>query len=125
RKSLLEKVMMNRQINDIYLDKLFNIKDVQKVLHAPPPIYFSSILAYITAHYNGNHEEMLALKKETRGDTLSVDWMNKWYSKSQEFLAPTYRSQIKQEIFIYVETMNAIDIISLKHSFSESYFNQS
>lgn len=125
RKSLLEKVIMNRQINDSYLDNLFDIKDAQKVLHAPPPIYFSSILAYITAHYNGNHQEMLALKKKTLGDTLSVDWMNKWYSKSQEFLAPKYRSQIKQEIFKYVETMNAQDIQNMKQSFSESYFNGS
>src|SRR5699024_10655360 len=125
RKSLLEKVMMNRQINDSYLDKLFNIKDVQKVLHAPPPIYFSNILAYITANYNGDHEEMLALKKKTLGDTLSVDWMNKWYSKSQEFLAPKYRSQIKQEILKYVETMNEKDIKIMREAFSVSYFNQS
>src|SRR5690625_7619125 len=112
--------MMNRQINDSYLHKLFNIKDAQKVLHAPPPIYLSSILAYIIAHYNGNHQEMLALKKKTRGDTLPVDWMNKWYSKSQEFLAPKYRSQIKQEIFKQDKTMNTKDIKNKKQKTNES-----
>src|SRR5699024_5159002 len=67
RKSLRVNVIINCQINDCYLDKLFNIKDLQKVLHAPPPIYFSNILAYICANYNGDHVEMLALKKKTLG----------------------------------------------------------
>src|SRR5699024_9874771 len=95
RKSLLEKVMMKDSLNDRYLNRLFNIKDAQKVMNAPPPIYFENILAYITAHYNGRHKEMLSLKKRTRGDILEVNWMNKWYPKSQEFLAPKYRNRIK------------------------------
>src|SRR5699024_5454125 len=67
RKSLLAEVMINRQLNDSYLDNLFYIKDVQQVLHAPPPISFSKILAYITTNYNGDHEGRLALKKKTLG----------------------------------------------------------
>ncbi|MBU5465855.1 hypothetical protein KQI49_03305 [Virgibacillus sp. MSJ-26] len=123
RKSLLEKVMRNQSISDSFLDKLFNIRDAKIVLNAPPPIYFASILAYITAHYNGNHPKMLALKKNVRGDTLQVDWMNKWYSKSQEFLAPKYRNHIKQEILKHVEPMTPQDIKTMKQSFSKSYFN--
>lgn len=113
---------MNQSISDSFLDKLFNIRDAKTVLNAPPPIYFASILAYITAHYNGNHPKMLALKKNVRGDTLQVDWMNKWYSKSQEFLAPKYRSHIKQEILKHVEPMNPQDVKTMKQSFSKSYF---
>ena len=67
RKSLLEKVMMNRPFTDTYLDHLFNIKEVKKVINRPP-IYFENVLAYITSHYHGQHKEMLLLKKKnTRG----------------------------------------------------------
>jgi len=122
RKSLLEKVMTNQTISDRFLDKLFNIKDAKIVLNAPPPIYFSNILAYITNHYQGNHQKMLALKRETRGDTLSVDWMDKWYTKSQEFLAPKYRNHIKKEILKYTEPMNAQNVKTMTQSFSKAYF---
>src|SRR5699024_6592156 len=124
RKSLLDKVIMNSPLDDRYLDKLFKIEDAKKVLNAPPPIYFASILAYITANYNGRHKEMLSLKKKTRGDTLNVEWMNKWHSKSQEFLAPKYRNHVKKEILKYVEPMNTEDIKTMKQSFSEAYFKQ-
>lgn len=124
RKSLLEKVMMNHPLTDRYLDQLFSIKDVQNYFNAPPPIYFSNILAYITSHYNGHHQEMLSLKKKTRGDVLQIDWMNKWYSKSQEFIAPKYRNDIKNKILKYVDSMNAEDIQTMKQSFSEAYFKQ-
>lgn len=123
RKSLLEKVMMNNPLDDEFLDKLFNIEDVKKIMNTSP-IYFENILAYITAHYNGQHKEMLALKKKIRGDILQVDWMNKWYSKSQEFLAPKYRNYVKNEILKYVKPMNAQNIESMKESFSEAYFKK-
>lgn len=122
RKDLLEKVMMKQPISDRYLDQLFKIKDVQKVLKTPPPIYFSSILAYITAHYRGSHPEMIFLKKRTRGDRLQVNWMNKWYPKSQLFLAPKYRNFVKKEILKHAEPMNTLEIRTMKHSFSKAYF---
>src|SRR5699024_10211644 len=103
RKDLLEKVITKSPLNEKYLDQLFNIKEVKKVLHASSPIYFSNILAYITAHYNGDHQEMLSLKKITRGDILEIEWMNKWYSKSQEFFAPKYRGHVKKEILNYTK----------------------
>lgn len=121
RKSLLDHVTRNKPLKDSFLDKLFSIKDVKKVIHSHP-IYFSNILAYITAHYNGNHKEMLSLKKKTRGDILQVNWMNKWYSKSQEFLAPKYRNHVKNEILNNVERMSTQDIKAMKQSFSEAYF---
>lgn len=123
RKSLLEKVMMNRPLDDKYLDKLFNIKEIKRVINTSP-IYFENVLAYITAHYHGHHKEMLSLKKKTRGDILQVNWMNKYYYKSQEFLAPKYRNYVKKEIYKYVEPMNAQDIKTMKQSFSESYFSK-
>lgn len=64
--------MLNSPLDDKYLDKFFNIKEVKKAIHTSP-IYFENTLAYITAHYNGNHKEMLSLKKQTRGDILQVD----------------------------------------------------
>lgn len=123
RKDLLDKVIMNSPMTDQYLDQLFNIRDVKKVIQALP-IYFSNILAYITAHYQGDHKEMLALKKQVRGDTLPVEWMDKWYSKSQEFLAPKYRSTVRTEILKYVDPMNKQDIKTMTQSFSEAYFNK-
>lgn len=123
RKDLLEKVIMGIPLEDRYLDQLFSIKDVQRVINTKP-IYFASVLAYITANYNGNHEEMLALKRETRGDILQVDWMDKWHSNSQEFLAPKYRSHIIKEIEKYAEPMNVHDVERMKQSFSEAYFNE-
>src|SRR5699024_5080167 len=123
RKNLLEKVMMSSPLDDDYLDKLFNIKEVKKVINTQP-IYFENILAYITAHYNGQHKEMLSLKKKTRGDILQVSWMNKYYYKSQEFLAPKYRNHVKKEIYKYVKPMNAHDIKTMKKSFSEAYFKK-
>jgi|SRR5690625_629503 len=113
RKSLLERVLMNRPINEKFLDKLFNIEIVKKIINTSP-IHFENVLTYITAHYNGKHQEMLALKKKTRGDTLPVDWMEKYYYKSQEFLAPKYRNHIKKEIYKYVKPMNAHDIKTMK-----------
>jgi len=124
RKSLLDKVIMNQPLTDHYLNKLFSIKDARNVLNAPPPIYFASILAYITAHYNGRHKKMQLLKKVTRGDTLEVDWMNKWYAKSQEFIAPKYRNRVKKEILKYAEPMNTKDVRTMTKSFSKAYFNQ-
>src|SRR5699024_2220526 len=123
-KSLLEKVMMNHPLTDRVLDQLFSITDEQNYFNALPPIFFSNILAYITSHYNGHHQEMLFLKKKTRGDDLQIDWMNKWYSKSQEFSAPKYRNDIKNKILKYVDSMNAEDIQTMKQSFSEAYFKQ-
>mgnify|MGYP001160551751 CR=1 FL=1 len=123
RKSLLEKVIKNKSIDDRYLDQLFNIKDAKRVINTPP-IYFASILAYITAHYNGKHPEMIDLKKKTRGNILNVDWMNKWYSKSQEFLAPKYRSYVKQQILKYVKPMTTHDIKTMKKSYDEQYFKK-
>lgn len=122
RKSLLEKVMTNTSIDDKFLDQLFKIKDATRVLDAPPPIYFSNILAYITAHYHGNHKEMLLLKKKTRGDILQVSWMNKWFTKSQEFLAPKYREYVKKKILTHVKPMNTQDIETMTQSFNEAYF---
>lgn len=122
RKSLLEKVMMNHPLEDEYLDHLFNINEVKKVINTPT-IYFENVLAYITAHYSGQHKEMLALKKKTRGDILYVNWMNKYYYESQEFLAPKYRNHVKKEIYKYVKPMNAHDINTMKESFNEEYFN--
>lgn len=123
RKSLLEKVMMDSPLDDEYLNKLFNIKEVKKVMNTSP-VYFENILAYITAHYNGQHKEMLSFKKKTRGDTLQVDWMNKWHSKSQEFLAPKYRNYVKKEILKYVKSMNTQDVETMKESYNEAYFQQ-
>lgn len=122
RKSLLERVTMNRPLDNKFLDKLFNIEEVKKVIHTPP-VHFENVLAYITAHYNGSHKEMLTLKKKTRGDILKVDWMNKYYYESQEFLAPKYRNHVKKEIYKYVKPMNTHDIKSMKKSFNQAYFN--
>ncbi|HLR51429.1 MAG TPA: DUF6395 domain-containing protein [Candidatus Avamphibacillus sp.] len=123
RKTLLERVMMNHPLDDKFLDKLFNIKEVKKIIGSSP-IFFENILAYITSHYNGKHKEMLSLKKKTRGDSLQVDWMNKYYYKSQEFLAPKYRNHVKKEIYKYVKPMNADDIKTMKNSFNEAYFKK-
>lgn len=122
RKSLLEKVMTNSPITDDYLDQLFAIQDVQRLLQAPPPIYFSNVFAYITAYYHGAHQAMLSLKKQTRGDVLQVDWMHKWYSKSQEFLAPKYRKQIKKEILKHVNPMSRQDVQTMQQSFNKAYY---
>ncbi|MDY0407446.1 DUF6395 domain-containing protein [Virgibacillus soli] len=122
RKSLLEKVIMNQPLSNDYLDQLFAVKDVKRVLNASRPIYFSNILAYITSHYRGNHQKMLLLKRITRGDRLEVEWMNKWYPKSQEFIAPKYRNSVKREILKYAEPMNTRDIKIMQQSFSEAYF---
>jgi len=122
RKSLLERVTMNRPLDNQFLDKLFHIEEVKNVINTAP-VYFENVLAYITAHYNGSHKEMLALKKKTRGDILKVDWMNKYYYKSQEFLAPKYRNHVKKEIYKYVKPMNTHDIKSMKKSFNKAYFN--
>lgn len=124
RKSLLEKVIVNSPITNPYLDQLFNIPDVRKVLNAPRPIYFSSILAYITAHYNGNHRKMLLLKEIVRGDQLQVSWMNKWYPESQRILKPKYHHYVKKEILKYVEPMNTRDIRTMKQSFDKAFFNR-
>lgn len=117
RKSLLERVMMNRPINNKFLDKLFNIKEVKKII-STSPVHFENVLTYITAHYNGKHNDMLALKKKTRGDTLKVDWMNKYYYKSQELLAPKYRNHIKKEIYKHIKPMNKHDIKTMKRDMS-------
>lgn len=122
RKSLLEKVSMNSPLDDHFLDQLFAIKEVQRVIVVPPPIYFSNILAYVTSHYKGNHKNMLLLKKITRGDRLEVDWMRKWYPKSQEFIAPKYHNKVKKEILKYAEPMNTRDIRIMQQSFSVAYF---
>lgn len=122
RKDLLEKIMLQQRITHEYLDHMFNIKEVKAVLNTPQPIYFSSILAYITAHYQGNHPQMLRLKAMTRGNRLPVDWMNRWYSKSQEFLAPQYRNFVKKQILQYVEPMTTRDVRIMKYAFSKAYF---
>jgi len=113
---------MNRPLDNKFLDKLFNIEEVRKVINTTP-IYFENVLAYITAHYNGSHKEMWALKKKTRGDILKVDWMNKYYYESQEFLAPKYRNYVKKEIYKYVKPMNTHNIQSMQKSFNQAYFN--
>src|SRR5699024_12842390 len=94
----------------------------KNVIHTTP-VYFENVLAYITAHYNGSHKEMLALKKKTRGDILKVDWTTKYYYKSQEFLAPKYRNHVKKEIYKYVKHMSTHDIKSMKKSFNKAYCN--
>ena len=124
RKSLLEKVIRNMSLDKPYLHNLFNIKNANKVINSHP-IYFANILAYITAHYSGNHKEMLKLKKRTRGDILQVSWMDKWYPKSQEFLAQKYRNHVKKEIIKYSAPMNTNDIQTMKQSFGEEYFLKS
>src|SRR5699024_11199973 len=111
-----------RPLDNQFLDKLFNIEEVKNVIHTTP-VYFENVLAYITAHYNGSHKEMLALKKKTRGDILKVDWMNKYYYKSQEFLAAKYRNHVKKEIYKYVKPMSTHDIKSMKKSFNNAYSN--
>lgn len=123
RKSLLEKVLTNSPLNDSYLDTLFDIKDVKKVIHTPH-LHYGNVVTYITANYSGSHREMLSLKKKTRGDRLPVEWMQKWYPKSQEFLSPKYRNKVKREIQKYVEPMNKQDIKIMKESFSEAYFGR-
>lgn len=123
RKSLLEKVMTNSPINDKYLDELFQIKDVKRVL-ATKHLHYGNVITYITSHYHGKHPEMLALKKKTRGDRLDVSWMNKWYPDAEEFLAPKYRDEVKKRIFKYVKPMNQKDIQTMKKSFSKEYFQK-
>ena len=118
RKSLLEKVMTNSPINDKYLDELFQIKDVKRVL-ATKHLHYGNVITYITSHYHGKLPEMLALKKKTRGDRLDVSWMNKWYPDAEEFLAPKYRDEVKKRIFKYVKPMNQKDIQTMKKSFSK------
>lgn len=122
RKSLLEKVMLNEPIDDAYLNRLFNIKEVKAVLATKPPIYFSNVLAYITARYRGSHPQMLALRSLTRGNLFPVDWLNKWYPKSEEFLAPQYRDYVKKQIQKYIQPMNTQDIQTMKTAFSKAYF---
>lgn len=123
RKNLLEKVLSNSPLEDHYLDKLFYIKGVKNILKTPH-LHYGNVLSFITANYNGSHKEMLELKEKTRGDILDVDWMRKWFPKSQEFLAPKYRNDVIKNIHKYVEPMNAEDIKTMKRSFSEEFFRK-
>ncbi|GAB4074218.1 hypothetical protein GCM10028778_17210 [Barrientosiimonas marina] len=118
RKGLLDKTTTDSTLEKSYLDRLFQIDEVQKIIKQSP-IYYENVLTYVTAHYNGNHPDMLALKKKTRGDHLQFDWMERWHPKAQALLAPKYRNQIKQTIQKYTKPMDTRDIKAMKQSYNE------
>ncbi len=105
RKNLLERVIKQQPIDDHYLDRLFKIKEAQKVLQVTP-IHFGNVITYITSKYSGDHQLMNLLKKKTRGNSLDTSWMEKWNPSSLEFIAPKYQEYVKKEISKYVDTMN-------------------
>src|SRR5699024_11298719 len=57
RKSLLERVTMNRPLDNQFLDKLFNIEGVKNVINTTP-VYFENVLAYITARSEEHTSEL-------------------------------------------------------------------
>src|SRR5699024_5038114 len=78
RKSLLERVTMNRPLDNKFLDKLFNIEEVNNVINTSH-IYNVNVLAINKDNYNERHKKKKELKKKSSGEILKVDWRNKYY----------------------------------------------
>lgn len=113
RKSLLEKIITNSELDDPYLNKLFAINDVKNVLKTQR-IHFGNVLAFITANYHGSHIQMNVLKNQVGGNGLDVAWMEKWYSDAFELMVPKYRDDLKTQILQHAEEMNDEDIQNMK-----------
>ncbi|OPJ56510.1 DUF6395 domain-containing protein [Alkalithermobacter paradoxus] len=103
RKILLMKILSQEDIDDMLLDKLFK-SNVQYSLFKFP-IKEESTIAYICSRYKGEHFLMSLLNKATQGDTLSLDWAEKWYSHSIEILPEKYRNFVRTQIVKYVDVM--------------------
>ncbi|MFC5468816.1 DUF6395 domain-containing protein [Cohnella suwonensis] len=106
RKGLLERALERTKPSNAELDRLFSLSSVEMHL-TKFPIHSENIIAYITAHYDGDHPIMNKLKKRTRGDKLQVRWMEKWYSPSINLLPAKYRAQVQTQIKKYLKVMNA------------------
>lgn len=105
RKILLDTTLKGSIINNEQLEKMFAISEARRKL-TEYPIKHENVIAYISSHYKGDNELMLALKKKTRGDSLKLDILEKWYSPSIELIPDKYRKLVSNNISKYLETMN-------------------
>ncbi|MFB5265598.1 DUF6395 domain-containing protein [Paenibacillus enshidis] len=106
RKGLLDGVLEQSTPSYSELDRWFSLPHIKKTLNQFP-IHSENIIAYISAHYDGHHPVMKKLKKRTRGDTLPVKWMEKWYRPSIHLLPEKYRGFVEKQITKHLNVMNS------------------
>ena len=108
RKQLLDNAILENQIDDPYLDDIFNNKEACRFL-GRIPIKHENILAWSTHRLNSNHELFSLLKKRVQGDSSSLDWLGKWYSPSIDLMPEKYREGVRQKIARHLPTMDSED----------------
>ncbi|MFM9281220.1 DUF6395 domain-containing protein [Paenibacillus jiagnxiensis] len=108
RKGLLDRVLDGSTPSHTEFDRFFSLPHIKRTLNMFP-IHSENIITYITAHYDGDHPIMNKLKKRTRGDTLPVKWMEKWYQPSIRLLPEKYRRSVEKQITKRLDVMNSED----------------
>jgi len=113
RKRLCEQAVQKTDIDIDELSTFFHAREISEGLKEIP-IRQESIFTYATASYDGASPVMQALKRRVRGDSMSIDWMRKWYPHSIELIVPKYRDEIREVIMRYLEEMDERDIEDMK-----------
>tara|TARA_B110000459_G_scaffold21305_1_gene20510 strand:- start:1655 stop:2956 length:1302 start_codon:yes stop_codon:yes gene_type:complete len=108
RKQLLDNAILGNQIDEPYLDDIFNNKEACRFV-GRVPIKHENILTWSTHRLNSNHVLFSMLKQRVQGDTSSLEWLGKWYAPSIELMPEKYREGVREKIARYLPTMDSTD----------------
>lgn len=113
RKSLLDSTLRKEEIDDDYLDKLFNIEEAKRHLEGFP-IKHENVLTYICERYEGDHKLMSLLKRRVGAEKSDLKWLESWNPESIELIIPKYRDEVVSKIVRLIPTMDDSQINKMK-----------
>lgn len=114
RKSLLDSTLRKEEIDDVLLDKLFNIEEAKHHLRGFP-IKHENVLSYICERYDGDHKLMSLLKRRVRANKSDLKWLESWNPESMELIFPKYRDEVVSKIVRLIPTMDDFQINKMKN----------
>lgn len=108
RKKIVE-MAVEENFDENTIENLFKIKEAITYMQKDP-IQHQNVLAWACSKYLGDNKLLLMLKKRTRGDSLSLDWLKKWYPPSLELIPMKYRTEMINAVSKFLEPMNDSEI---------------
>ena len=108
RKQILDWAILGESPLEIELINLFNNVEAHKYV-SEIPIKHENVLTWSTNKLNLDDNLFKLLKERVRGDSLSLEFLERWYSPALEIIPEKYKIGIKEKILIYLEVMTNLE----------------
>ena len=106
RKQILDWAIIAANPSKHELGNLFDNLEALKYV-SEVPIKHENVLTWSTNKLNFDDNLFKLLKSRVRGDSLSLDFLSKWYSPSLDIIPEKYQKCVREKILKYLDIMNA------------------